>query len=212
MKTSRKASRLRLVLTAPRPARQVGRQRPGRDPPSRLTAGSSASTTLATSVIHPARHSVHDVPSEAISSRRRLDTVSRPLDLLLGALIRLDARRDGSEWFVFNRRGLRKASDLTGWVTEETTPLLRDRPGAGVGRREHTLRRRAVHALGIQGRSAATRARPLAAATLGQTVSGLSPRRRSHTPGNQWPAQCDRASLVTHEDAGRMEWGQVRLD
>jgi tRNA (mo5U34)-methyltransferase len=90
-----------------------------------------------------------------------LDTVSRPLDLLPAPLVRLDARRDGSEWFVFNRRGLRKALDLTGWFSEETTPLLRDRPGPGVGRREHSVRRRAVHALGIRGRSAAIRARSL---------------------------------------------------
>jgi tRNA (mo5U34)-methyltransferase len=91
-----------------------------------------------------------------------LDTVSRPLDLLPAPLVRLDARRDGSEWFVFNRRGLGKALDLTGWVIEETTPLLRDRPGPGVGLRELTLRRSAVHALGIRGRSAAIRASPLA--------------------------------------------------
>ncbi len=60
-----------------------------------------------------------------------LDTVSRPLDWLPAPLARLDARRDGSEWFVFNRRGLRKTLDLAGWVVEETTPLLRDRPGPG---------------------------------------------------------------------------------
>jgi tRNA (mo5U34)-methyltransferase len=35
-----------------------------------------------------------------------LDTVSRPLELLHAPLARLDARCDGSEWFVFNRRGL----------------------------------------------------------------------------------------------------------
>ena len=89
-----------------------------------------------------------------------LDTVSRPLDLLPAPLVRLDARRDGSEWFVFNRRGLRKALDLTGWVVEESTPLLRDRPGPGVGPGELTLRTRATHAFGIRGRSAAIRARP----------------------------------------------------
>jgi tRNA (mo5U34)-methyltransferase len=89
-----------------------------------------------------------------------LDTVSRPLDLLPGPLARLDGRRDGSEWFVFNRRGLRKALKVAGWDVEETTPLLRDRPGPGVGRRERTLRRAAMHALGIRGRSAAIRARP----------------------------------------------------
>jgi SAM-dependent methyltransferase len=90
-----------------------------------------------------------------------LETVSRPLDLLPAPLARLDARRDGSEWFVFNRRGLRKALDLAGWLVEETTPLLRDRPGPGVGPRELALRPRAMHAFGIRGRSAAIRARPL---------------------------------------------------
>ena len=55
-----------------------------------------------------------------------LETVSRPLELLPAPLARLDARRDGSEWFVFNRRGLRKALELAGWVVEETTPVLRD--------------------------------------------------------------------------------------
>jgi len=71
-----------------------------------------------------------------------------------------NARRDGSEWFVFNRRGLRKALELAGWVVEETTPVLRDQAGPGVGPRERALRR-AMHALGIRGRSAAIRARPL---------------------------------------------------
>jgi tRNA (mo5U34)-methyltransferase len=37
-----------------------------------------------------------------------LDTVSRPLELVPAPRARLDARRDGSEWFVFNRRGLRR--------------------------------------------------------------------------------------------------------
>jgi tRNA (mo5U34)-methyltransferase len=90
-----------------------------------------------------------------------LDTVSRPLDLLPASLARLDARRDGSEWFVFNRRGLRKALDLAGWSVEEATPLLRDRSGPGVVPGELALRHRAVHAVGIRGRSAAIRARPL---------------------------------------------------
>jgi hypothetical protein len=44
-----------------------------------------------------------------------IDTVSVPLDLLPAPLGRLDARRDGGEWFVFNRRGLRKALGLCGW-------------------------------------------------------------------------------------------------
>ncbi len=91
-----------------------------------------------------------------------LDTVSRPLDLLPAPLARLDARRDGSEWFIFNRRGLHKALDLAGWVTEEATPVLKDRPGPGVVRGEHTRTRRAIHASGFRGRSAAIRARPMA--------------------------------------------------
>lgn len=90
-----------------------------------------------------------------------LETVSGPLDVFPAPLARLDARRDGSEWFVFNRRGLRKALDLAGWVVEESTPLLRDRPGPAVGPSELTIRRRAMLACGIRGRSVAVRARPL---------------------------------------------------
>src|SRR5918995_5514926 len=89
-----------------------------------------------------------------------LETVSRPLELLHAPLARLDARRDGSEWFVFNRRGLRKALYLAGWLVEDTTPLLRDRAGPGVGPRGLAPRRRAMHASGVRGRSAAIRARP----------------------------------------------------
>src|SRR4029453_4729281 len=44
-----------------------------------------------------------------------LDTISLPLELLPSPLARLDARRGALEWFVFNRRGLRKALELTGW-------------------------------------------------------------------------------------------------
>jgi tRNA (mo5U34)-methyltransferase len=87
-----------------------------------------------------------------------LDTVSRPLSLLPAPLARLDARRDGSEWFVFNRRGLAKALHLTGFEVEEVTPILRDHyprqpdePAAPF--------RRALRTLGLRGRSAAVRAR-----------------------------------------------------
>ena len=89
-----------------------------------------------------------------------LDTVSWPLKLLRAPLARLDARRDGSEWFVFNRRGLRKASELAGWVVEKTMPVLHDHAGPGAGRRERALRG-AIHSVGLRGRSAAIRARPL---------------------------------------------------
>ena len=89
-----------------------------------------------------------------------LDTVSRPLELLQAPLARLDGRRDGSEWFVFNRRGLRKALELAGWAVELATPVLRDHAGPGVGRRERALTL-PMRALGVRGRSAAMRARPL---------------------------------------------------
>lgn len=89
-----------------------------------------------------------------------LETVSLPLELLPSPLARLDARSDGSEWFVFNRRGLRKALQLTGWTVEETTPVIRDRPGPAIGRRELALRPRLLHRVGIRGRSAALLAHP----------------------------------------------------
>ena len=89
-----------------------------------------------------------------------LETVSLPLEFLPSPLARLDARRDGSEWFVFNRRGLRKALQLTGWAVEETTAVIRDRPGPAIGPRELPLRPRLLHRVGIRGRSAALRARP----------------------------------------------------
>jgi tRNA (mo5U34)-methyltransferase len=88
-----------------------------------------------------------------------LDTVSRPLSLLPAPVARLDARRDGSEWFVFNRRGLAKALHLTGFEVEVVTPILRDHyprqpgePAAPIGR--------AMRTLGLRGRSMAVRARP----------------------------------------------------
>ena len=90
-----------------------------------------------------------------------LDTISLPLELLPAPLTRLDARRDGSEWFVFNRRGLRKALEHSGWVVERTTPVLRDRTGWARGERELPLGARAKHKIGVRGRSAAVRARPL---------------------------------------------------
>jgi tRNA (mo5U34)-methyltransferase len=55
-----------------------------------------------------------------------LDTVSLPLALLPSPLARLDARRDGGEWFVFNPRGLRKAVELAGWTIVAQTGALDD--------------------------------------------------------------------------------------
>jgi tRNA (mo5U34)-methyltransferase len=58
-----------------------------------------------------------------------LDTVSVPLSFLPSPLARLDARRDGGEWFVFNPRGLRKAVELAGWTVQAQTGILVDKCG-----------------------------------------------------------------------------------
>ncbi len=72
-------------------------------------------------------------PLRALESVRRvsrelllLDTVSLPLALLPSPLARLDARRDGGEWFVFNPRGLRKAVERAGWTVVAQTGVLAD--------------------------------------------------------------------------------------
>jgi len=80
-----------------------------------------------------------------------LDTVSLPLSLLPAPLARLDARGGALEWFVFNRRGLVQAVGHAGFEVEETTGILRDRPGPSAA---DTWR----HRLGILGRSCAIRA------------------------------------------------------
>jgi tRNA (mo5U34)-methyltransferase len=89
-----------------------------------------------------------------------LDTVSLPLSLIPTPLARIDARRDGSEWFVFNRRGLRKALELAGFEVEAMTRILRDHYGPPRVDEPASLRARAMYALGARGRSAAARARP----------------------------------------------------
>jgi tRNA (mo5U34)-methyltransferase len=87
-----------------------------------------------------------------------LDTVSAPLSLVPAPVARLDARRDGSEWFVFNPRGLRQALRLAGFTVEATSAILRD--NAGPRSTEQQLAGRLLHAAGIRGRSVAVRARP----------------------------------------------------
>ena len=88
-----------------------------------------------------------------------LETVSRPLSFLPSPVARLDARRDGREWFVFNRRGLRKALELAGFEVETMTPILRDRYGPPRPGEPVALAARAMYALGVRGRSIAVRAR-----------------------------------------------------
>jgi hypothetical protein len=73
-----------------------------------------------------------------------LDTVSVPLSFLPSPLARLDARRDGGEWFVFNPRGLRKAVELAGWTVQAQTGILADK-------RSHDWK----HRVGLRGRACA---------------------------------------------------------
>jgi tRNA (mo5U34)-methyltransferase len=87
-----------------------------------------------------------------------LETVSLPLTLLPSPLARLDARRDGREWFVFNRRGIEKACRLAGFEVEAVSPIIRDRAGPAVDQRGLGLVTRAMHAFGTRGRSVAIRA------------------------------------------------------
>lgn len=87
-----------------------------------------------------------------------LETVSWPLALIPASVARLDARRDGREWFVFNRRGLRKAVELAGWAVEEQTRTLRE--GAGPLPVAQKASRSLKYRLGARGRSCAVRAVP----------------------------------------------------
>jgi tRNA (mo5U34)-methyltransferase len=90
-----------------------------------------------------------------------LDTVSLPLSPLPAPLARLSARRGHTEWFVFNPRGLARAAELAGFEVEETTGVFRDLPGPAVAGARLAPSVRLRHRLGILGRSAALRARPL---------------------------------------------------
>jgi hypothetical protein len=87
-----------------------------------------------------------------IADQLLLDTVSLPLSLLPSPLVRLDARRNALEHFVFNRRGMRKAVELAGWMVEAQTGILRDHAGPRASDSWG-------HRLGILGRSCALRAR-----------------------------------------------------
>ena len=94
-----------------------------------------------------------DDPIRALKAVRRvakqlvlLDTISLPLLLIPAPLARIDARRDGGEWFVFNPRGLRKVLELSGWHVEAQTNVLRD---------HYTIPTGWQHRAGIRGRSCA---------------------------------------------------------
>jgi tRNA (mo5U34)-methyltransferase len=89
-----------------------------------------------------------------------LETVSGPLSLLPSPIARLDARRDGREFFVFNRHGLRKALDLARFDVVGESAIFRDRAGPAVEQMELSFQTRALHALGLRGLSYAVRARP----------------------------------------------------
>lgn len=88
-----------------------------------------------------------------------VETISAPLSLLPAPLARLDARRDGTERFVFNRAGLRRALSISGFEIVSIAGPLRDRPGALVARHGVGRRSRLLHSLGVRGRSAIAVAR-----------------------------------------------------
>lgn len=92
-----------------------------------------------------------------------IETVSLPLEALPSPLARLDARHDGREWFVFNRRGLRKAVELAGWRVEEQTGVLRDHPGPLPEAQRAS--RSWKYRIGARGRSCALRAAAAGSAT-----------------------------------------------
>lgn len=109
-------------------------------------------------------------PIGALASMRRvcrghlilLETISWPLALVRAPVARLDARHDGSEWFVFNRRGLSKALELAGWAIEAQTETLRDQ--AGPLPIAQKASRSLKYRLGVRGRSCALRAAPTGSA------------------------------------------------
>ncbi len=92
-----------------------------------------------------------------------LETVSLPLELVPAPLARLDARDDGHEWLVFNRRGLRKAVELAGWDVEEQTEVLRDKAGPPAAAQKASQSWK--YRLGVRGRSCALRAAPTGTTT-----------------------------------------------
>jgi hypothetical protein len=117
-----------------------------------------------------------------------LDTVSRPLSLLPVPLARLDARRDGFEWFVFNRRGLHRVLTLAGFAVEAMTPTFHDRYARLPDDRPPSLGTRARHAVGLRGLSVAARARPVTARAPAAPARTASPRPRASSGRGSAPA------------------------
>ena len=102
-------------------------------------------------------------PLQALEAVRRVcrgRLISLPLELLPAPLARLDARRDGER--VVRVQPTRPAQGPRAQrLVEQTTPILRDRTGWPRGERELPLGVRVKYKLGVRGRSAAVRARPL---------------------------------------------------
>jgi SAM-dependent methyltransferase len=88
-----------------------------------------------------------------------LETVSLPLCALPSPIARLNARRDGHEWFVFNRAGLVRAMKLGGFEVDAVTRPFRDHPGPGTDVRRLSPQSRLMHATGVRGMSVAVRGR-----------------------------------------------------
>jgi hypothetical protein len=87
-----------------------------------------------------------------------LETTSAPLSIVPSPVARLDARRDGREFFVFNERGLVKALELAGFAVEATSGRIRDRGGPATRTERPPPGARLLFATGFRGRSLAVRA------------------------------------------------------
>jgi len=92
-----------------------------------------------------------------------LDRTNPYLSLLPLPLAEINPREGYTEWFVFNRAGLRRAVEISGFRVEATTPILRDTAGPGyqpgaLPAIPH-LRQTLKHRFGTLGRSIAVRGR-----------------------------------------------------
>jgi tRNA (mo5U34)-methyltransferase len=90
-----------------------------------------------------------------------LDQVSLPLSLLGRPLAKVAARPGYTEFFVFNRAGMRRALEVAGFSVEAGSGFIKDRPGPAFDPSEMPWQQRARHALGLAGVSLAMRARRL---------------------------------------------------